>query len=331
MATNRFNVNETLGLSSALDLTGRKKDMLNERWQEYNLIYANNLTYLTNIATSLGRWKGLPGGKGEPLRSSFFETMLMLNGSAIIGETPTYGMIVAPCTVQGGLNPYGNPVEVKLSPAYCQEYFSALNMTLKNTPEKKTFVYCRNDNFGNSIFPLISETAEILTTIRMSTLANLSQQKFPVIVTASKEEKLSMEIITNKIDAWESYIMLKSDTPSGITNKSFGAINKDVPYVADKLQQAYIDTLNNFFQRLGINSTQSEKRERLLQDEVNANNQATIISGSVYEYNRKEICQNAKEVFGLELEFEWNTELVDSLMKNVSRETFSGEEEEEDE
>lgn len=311
--TNRFNVNETRESISTFDLLGSKGDSLNKNAFMYNLLYNNHFDYLVNLVTNLFTWKNLPESKsGQKMRSSFFERILMY-GSACISDVTELGLIITPVTVEGLLNPWGNPVRVRLSPPPFAQEFSSINKTLDSARGDK-FVFVRNDNFCTGFFPLILQTTENLTVCYMSMLANINGQKFPFVFRGAKDSRLEMEIVKNKIDSYEQYIMLKDTAGFDVKDMS-AVVNKEIPFVADKLYNSYIDILNNFFLRIGINNLPNAKKERMLVDEVNSNNQAVVTSGDIYLNCRKEACEEANKMFSINISVERNTDFIESIKK----------------
>lgn len=310
MAKNKFNVNQTL---PRFDLTGTKNDELNSQGVLYNVIYNNHINYLTLIVTNLFTWSGLPNDVYDnPIKSSFVESQLALRGNFAVAMTKKYGLVITPCNVIGSLNLWGNPNEIQLqSPFGTESDLSSIFLRI----EDKSFVYGRNDNLANGFNGLIYQTAKALSDIFMSILSNANQQKFPVILSSDKESKLTMEFLKNKVDAWEQYILIKNN--GSFEGVDFDIVNKNVPFVCDKLYQTYTDIINNFFMRIGINMIPNAKKERMLVDEVNANNQAVKTAGDIYLSNRQEICETVERIFGLRWKVERNSDFIESL-KNIS-------------
>ena len=56
-----------------------------------------------------------------------------------------------------------------------------------------------------------------------------------------------------------------------------------------------------FLSFLGVNNVQNEKAERLITDEVNANNQFISINLETMLYERKSACKQINERFGLDV------------------------------
>lgn len=317
MSANRFNVNETREPLSRGDLRGdllgKKWDELNDESERYSLIYQNHFDYLCDIVSNLFVWNGLPKSiRGNRIRSSFIEWLLAFYGKITCYDSDEFGIIFSPCTVVGTMDLWGEPYKVQLVPPYGEYDYSVLNKMINLDEENAVFM--RNDNECLGFQLLITQVSENLTTTYMSMMHNIGQQKFPIVLTGDKESKLTMDIIGNKIDSYEKYIFIKDNGKFNAPDRKIW--NKDMPYVGDRLYQSYVDILNNFFQRIGINQIPNAKKERMLVDEVNANNQATQLAGDVFLNNRQEACESINEKMGLNLSVERNVDFIDSL-KNI--------------
>lgn len=308
---------------------GRKHDMHNANPDEINSnalnmhdVFTSHLNYLLNLASNLHTFYGLPlnPDTGKSVRSSFFEQILIYCGEGCIARTQEFGLIVSPCTIVGKLNIYGEPVKLKLTPsagssAWCGTFGSGINMEV----DKGDFVYFRNDNLASSLYPLVYETAKQLSVALFAMNQNIGQQVFPVIVKGTRDTSFTIKHIIEQVKGFASYILIKDNNGFDITQSH--VMNTDIPYVADKVYKSYMDILNNFFMRLGINVIPNEKKERMLVDEVNANNQGIRSISDVYLNNRIEACEIANNVFPelKDLRVERNNDFIESL-KNMSAE-----------
>ena len=60
-----------------------------------------------------------------------------------------------------------------------------------------------------------------------------------------------------------------------------------------------------FDTEIGIPNANTDKRERLITDEVNANNFETKSKCELWLENLKECCEKANEMFGLDMSVDW--------------------------
>ena len=73
------------------------------------------------------------------------------------------------------------------------------------------------------------------------------------------------------------------------------------PYLIDKLQQHRFEVEKELLTFLGINTT-IEKKERLLVDETNANNEQISLNVEIGLREREKACKEINERYGLNLE-----------------------------
>ena len=71
--------------------------------------------------------------------------------------------------------------------------------------------------------------------------------------------------------------------------------------ILDKLQQQKTDLKNELLTYLGINNNNNVKKERMVVDEVNANNEYTSINLDLMFDLRKRACKEINEKFGLNI------------------------------
>lgn len=289
-----FNVNNKG--RRANDVCNTNHDWLNRNAVNITRVYYNHMNYLLNIVTNLYRYDGLPLDPiiKRPIRSSFFESMLALSGNCCIARSDNFGVIASTCTIIGTLNLYGQPNKVKL-------YSSSNGWTKKFTPgineiiETGNFAYFRNDNFGKPFYPLVDQTAKMLSTTLFGITCNISQQKFPVILRGTQDTKLTAQHTIAQIDSYQPYILLKNET--SFNPEDGKPFNIDLPYVANDMYESYTNILNNFFMQVGINILPNAKKERMIVDEVNSSNQAVRAVSDVYLTNRQEGVDYAKALF----------------------------------
>ena len=82
---------------------------------------------------------------------------------------------------------------------------------------------------------------------------------------------------------------------------SIKAIRLDAPVVFDKLTIQKHEIWNEAMTFLGLNNANQDKRERLVADEVSANNEQVGASGNVFLKARKDACKRINELFGLKI------------------------------
>ena len=76
-------------------------------------------------------------------------------------------------------------------------------------------------------------------------------------------------------------------------------------YIVDKLLLDMEKLTNMFRTSIGLNNANTEKRERLLVDEVNANNQAIYSKVELWLDQLKRSCEKVRNMFGININVDW--------------------------
>ena len=87
----------------------------------------------------------------------------------------------------------------------------------------------------------------------------------------------------------------------------------------DKLQQQKTDLKNELLTYLGINNNNNVKKERMIVDEVNANNEYTSINLDLMFDLREKACKEINEKFGLNITVKKREVEQDGEVYNNSR------------
>ena len=131
---------------------------------------------------------------------------------------------------------------------------------------------------------------------------NLRQQKFPFIIPVSQNTELSMKTALDKISSGEMNIMVDKDMSEQLNGKEgIKVLQTGVPYLLDKFQdfkKKEEDYLNTY---LGINNANTHKKERLITNEVDANNDLINMSLDIGYKTRKYACELINKKYGLNI------------------------------
>ena len=109
------------------------------------------------------------------------------------------------------------------------------------------------------------------------------------------------------------------NTPFIFGNKQFDISNKlnvlktDAPYIVDKLDVHKHQIFNDALTVLGIDNANTDKKERLITNEVESNEELIKYYLNCFYKTRKKACDEINEKFGLDIEIELNKEIIDLL------------------
>ena len=125
---------------------------------------------------------------------------------------------------------------------------------------------------------------------------NVRLQNNPYIITTNRNKSLTFKNLFNRILGFEPTIQIAE----GIDLDDINTLDLKVPFIGNDLTLTLEKTWARALSMLGI-STESDKRERLVADEVNMSMQETVISGNVGLLNRMEFCKRMNEKYDLNM------------------------------
>lgn len=125
---------------------------------------------------------------------------------------------------------------------------------------------------------------------------NLKAQKTPVMLVVDEKQRLLMENLYNQYNGNMPFIFGdKLQLDKGLIQ----AIKTDAPFLLDKLQDYKKEIWNEALTFLGINNIMIDKKERLITDEANSNNELINLNLQSFLAPRKLACEQFNEKFGL--------------------------------
>lgn len=148
---------------------------------------------------------------------------------------------------------------------------------------------------------------------------NLAVHKCPFVIGTSSADKEKMEDLIDRILGDELALYLDSDEIQLLKS-----LNTSAPYIIDKLYQYRISLENELLTYLGIDNNPIEKGERLLVDEINANNALINLSSKGYLDNLKDFFEQIKKQFGVTLTVKSNIEVSTSVHEDAPAKSEDG-------
>ena len=124
---------------------------------------------------------------------------------------------------------------------------------------------------------------------------NIKAQKTPVLLLIDEKQRLTMENIYSQYDGNKPVIF---GDKNSLGENVIKAINTQVPFIADKIINYKKEIWNEALTFLGINNIMVDKKERLITDEANSNNELINLNLQSYLAPRQEACRQFNEKFG---------------------------------
>ena len=274
-----------------------------------NLIH-NSQTYLYYynkfklFATSIFKWHNLPATCDERV----LENALFYYGNACLVKDDLYGALSLNCVPQGNLNMYGLPLKIN---AFGENGFTKFY----DCSVGGNAIYVLNNKNKVPTLWIAQYYAFRIANIQQAIDTNVNAQKTPFIVQANKKQELTIKNALNKILTNEPYILVNDSYKAD----SIQVFNVNAPFVADKLISVRKDYETDFYTDLGVNNVNINKKERLITDEANANNEIININLTSFLDTRQKACEEFNQLLGLEGENKiyvtFNASIINDLKK----------------
>lgn len=252
----------------------------------------SDLAYIFNhyslIAKNRFTWKNLPNG----IESRHIEKGLFEHGQVSFFDDDTLGLLCLPCSPSAQLNVYGDSNQFTITGIGYSKQISLDNMTR----------ILNNDN-ALPTSKTIYRYAEKLARLEKTMELNEKQQRFPFIIPTTKDNHLTMKNLFKKMDEGENAIYV-DEKLSHSGDVGIKAIKTESPFLLHDLQQHKNEVTNELLTFLGINNLPSDKKERLLVDEVNINNGHILMNLDLEYKNRLKACEEINAKFGLNISVE---------------------------
>lgn len=214
---------------------------------------------------------------------------IFINGMVCICDT-SLGVLPLQCGVTG-INVFNHPTE-------CQIANPILGSFTKKIDEDCVLVKLQYDFKGCGW--MLDRYAALLSMCDSATAVNLMNSKVTFIgLASSKAQAASMQKMYDEIACGKPAVFVKGDN---INSENFFFNNVKNSFVADDIQLLKRKIINEFLSDIGINNTNLDKRERLTDDEVSANNEEVLYSVQHWLENLKEGFDKVNKMFNLNIE-----------------------------
>ena len=145
-------------------------------------------------------------------------------------------------------------------------------------------------------------------------MQNLRQQRVPYLLATDENNSFSVKTLYDRMYQGEPAIFIDKEMLKG-EPENIMVLPTQAPYLVDKLQIQKQEMERELLTFLGINNT-LEKKERLLVDETNSNNQFIKMASDIGFKQRQLACEQMNEMFGLnvrvvETQDEFECEVMD--------------------
>lgn len=274
----------------------KKDDMLQVQLNEE--IFLNSWTtidYLNRLkeyALNMFEWINLP----KTVDARFIELVLFEEGKINFFKDELIGFLALRVNESGKQNVYNE---------FNKKYIYADN-GFRRVRNLRNSVTIYNNYLRTPTYTTVNLYAIRLARVTRAIDLNIEAQKTPVLITCPENQKLSLK------NVYEQY---KGNAPVIYTDSEFNldsikVLKTDAPFVVDKLTLYKHDIWNEVMTFLGVNNSNQDKKERLVANEVDANDEQIEQARFNMLDARKDACKKINEMFGLNIDVKFRNDNV---------------------
>ena len=278
---------------------------------------------ISKVALSIFEWVNLPSS----MNSRWLERSLYYMGMATLLKDKKFGFINTNCSSAGYVNIYGLPTHLN---CYSFEYqtqrklYTGINPLLSDKQQENMqyneCILVLNNWEGIPTCSTIELFAYRLYEAEQTAFTNIRAQKTPVMILVDEKQRLLMENLYNQYNGNQPFIFGDKNM---LNNTTIEAIKTDAPFIADKIMDYKKEIWNEALTYLGVNNVVVDKKERLITDEANQNNELINLNLQSYLAPRLEACKQFNEKYGLTGTDKEISVRVRSDLHNIIKEAMS--------
>lgn len=238
---------------------------------------------LCEISMSVFEWKNLP----DSVDPRFMEMSLNSDGHAVFFKDDVMGFLCMRAALGGRWDVYNVPM---------RRYAYASNGYHETLHKYNSVIIWNNLKRTNSMLD-IEMFASRLYDIDRSIDVNARAQKTPVLVTCEENQRLTLENVYNQMNGNAPAIF----GSTGLNKEAISCLSTQAPFVADKLYKLKVDIWNEALTYLGIANVQTQKKERMVTEEVQRGMGGVFASRFGRLQARRTACEEINKMFGLDI------------------------------
>lgn len=266
----------------------------------------NDLTFRVHydkyklIATNEWKWNGLPDG----IEERHIEKWLFGDGFCCFFRARQMGFMALQCDTSGQVNVYGDPLGYRVWGYNYQELLKA-----------EDCVIIRNNKFNLPTEPFVMHYVNKITEAERTMDVNVKACKTSIIFACDDKDVLSFKRMFQQVDGNVPACFVDR----GLNLDSITSFQTGVKFMGNELMDYKRSVESDLLTFLGQNNTPVDKKERLITDEAEANNQIIESFADLQLEARQKACEEINALFGLNVSVERRIS-VDNSVDNVDSE-----------
>ena len=269
----------------------------------------NDLTFRTLydkfrlISMNAFKWNNLPDG----ILERHVERNLFKFGKAIFYRKPDHGFMCLEAQNGGQLNVYGDPL-----------FYHACGFGVRDLVPVQDCVIIENNMLRLSTKDFVMFYVNKLTEAERTMDVNVKANKTPIVVLCDTNDVMSFKTLFQKVDG---------NVPAIFADKSMNTdaiqgLDMKVKFLGNELMDYKHSVEAELLTFLGINNPAVDKKERLITDEANSNNQLIQSFFELQLEARERACEEINTMFGLDISVD-PRQAVENLVEGVENDDSS--------
>lgn len=227
-------------------------------------------------------WVNLPEG----IEARHIERWLFSNGSCCFFKRSAGSFMVLECASDGRQNVYGDPTGYRIFGVGYQTHRPA-----------ERCVIIKNNLLGLPTEPFVMHYVNKITEAERTMDVNIKACKTPVIFACDDKDLLSFKRMFQQVDGNTPALFVDR----GLNLDSVTAFQTGVEFMGNELMDYKRSVEGDLLTFLGQNNTPVDKKERLITDEAQANNQLIQSFADLQLEARQRACDQINDMFGLNI------------------------------
>lgn len=250
--------------------------------------------YLLQKAMSLYKWE-MPDTWAE----NYFLYVLYEWGFLAVFNTDKFGVIFQPCGLEG--------YDVFYQPTNAVISNPLISQILNPRIGKQCTIIKLQPDYGG-LLDMVYYYADLMALCVESAGMNLVNSKLAYVFTGSNKNDIeSFKKIFDQIAAGNPAVYQKRSLKNDDGSSNWEMFSQDLKnnFLVNDIFIALKNFENRFATDLGIPNSNTDKKERMTDDEVNSNNVDTMSRASMWLEGLQKQCKAARDMFGINLSVDW--------------------------
>lgn len=250
-------------------------------------------------------WEGLPDG----IEARHIERHLFHKGYACFFRDPEMSFMCLECDTGGEVNVYGDPL-----------FYRAHGFNYQRRVSRDDCVLIRNNLLALPTEPFVMHYVNKITEAERTMDVNVKACKTPVVFACDDKDVLTFKRIFQQVDGNVPAIF----ADRALNLDSITAFQTGVKFMGNELMDYKRAVESDLLTFIGQDNTPVDKKERLITDEAEANNQLIASFADLQLRARQEACKAINEMFGLNISVRQNVEkAVETVEKEGDKDDLS--------